>query len=150
MIGDIEGKNIIMPGYDCIPPKKTFIQLRSALLANDISNPILARLLNRGTDYISRCLNGKAQWNLAEQYTILKAINRPASDMHLIFPEGGIQIDEIKPDNKANDVFSSQNKKLQKTDQTESVIDQILHTTAETLRLQAQLLDKLIETRCKE
>lgn len=137
--------------YDCMPKKILYKQLRGALIANEISNAMLARMLNRGSDYISRCLNSRAQFTLAEQYAILKAINRPASEMHLIFPEGGLQIEELAPTDQAVKTSPNQNKRpTQKNDLIGTPIDQILHTTAETLRLQADLLDTLAEVRSQE
>ncbi len=125
--------------------EKLFRLLRSEMLAKGLQNADIARIINRTPEFVSRCLNNRGQFSLSDQYAILKAIKRPASEMHLIFPEGGVQIEEPTPTD--NGTSPNQNKKPRKTDQSESPIDQILHTTAETLRLQADLLDKLAEAR---
>ena len=77
------------------PPRKKqlFRQLRGALIANDISNDDLGRLLNRAASHVSRCLNGHAQFTLAEQYIIMEAIREKPENMHKIFPKDGIDKD---------------------------------------------------------
>lgn len=72
-----------------IRKEKLFRRLRGELMANGLQNPDVGRLINRSADYVSLCLNGKAQWDLAEQYLIMDAINRPYSDLHIIFPKDG-------------------------------------------------------------
>lgn len=88
-----------MPKYMTDAPRKKelFKKLRGGLIANDISNTELSQLISRGADYVSRCLNGKAQWNLDEQYIIMDAIHRPYKELYLIFPPGGIDIEEEQP-----------------------------------------------------
>ena len=72
--------------------KRLFRRLRGELIANWLTNSDLGRIMNRGECYVSRCLNGKAQFTLAEQYAIMDAIKRPYCDLYLIFPPGGKDI----------------------------------------------------------
>ena len=96
-----------MPRYITDAPRKKelFKRLRGDLIANDISNSDLSQLINRGTDYVSRCLNGKAQWNLDEQYIIMDAIHRPHKEVYLVFPPGGIDIEDEQPEAVAQVAF---------------------------------------------
>lgn len=80
-----------MPKLTVYTPRKKdrFRRLRGELLANGLQNADVGHVLNRSAEHISRCLNGKAQWGLAEQYAIMDAIHRPYRDLHIIFPPNG-------------------------------------------------------------
>ncbi len=72
-----------MPKLTVYTPRKKdqFRRLRGKLLANGLQNADVGLVLNRSAEHISRCLNGKAQWGLAEQYAIMDAIHRPSDNM---------------------------------------------------------------------
>lgn len=85
------GKNQVKPiGKNA----KLFKLLRGEMVANDLENKDIASLIDRTPMHVSRCLCGKAEFNLSEQYKIMKLINRPYEDLYLIFPENGVDIKE--------------------------------------------------------
>ena len=83
--------NDMVARYDVRTQK--FRKLRNLLRNADINNHYLADLIDRGTDYVSRCLNGKGQWTLTEMYIILDAIGEKLENMHKVFPKDGIDKD---------------------------------------------------------
>ena len=71
---------------------KLFKVLRGDMVANDMQVPDLARLMGKSLPHASRCLNGRAEFTLSEQYAILRRFKRPVEDMCKVFPENGIDV----------------------------------------------------------
>ncbi|MGI6161597.1 MAG: hypothetical protein ACOYJD_06150 [Christensenellales bacterium] len=69
---------------------RLFQRLRSEMTLRGLTNIDIFALIERSPQHVSRGLNGGAEFTLSEQYKILHYIGRLASDMLLIFPDGGI------------------------------------------------------------
>lgn len=64
-------------------------KLRGAMMARDIDQKDLARKLLRGTDYVSRCMQGKHPWTLDEAYAIMALLRLPYDQLADYFPPKG-------------------------------------------------------------
>lgn len=73
--------------------RELFKRLRCEFRAYGLRSSDVARLIGSGTDYVSRCLNGKAFWKMDEMYKILEAIGEKPESLHQVFPKGGIDKD---------------------------------------------------------
>ena len=63
--------------------------LRAALYGGGVTHDQLARRLRIGTATVSRKLNARSPWTLAECYQVMDLLGKPYEQIPLIFPRDG-------------------------------------------------------------
>ena len=63
--------------------------LRAALYGDGVTHDQLARRLRIGTATVSRKLNARSPWTLAECYQVMDLLGKPYEQIPLIFPRDG-------------------------------------------------------------
>ena len=68
----------------------TFVRLKRRLHKNGYNLPEVAELLNMSKTSVSRRYRALEPWSLDEMYVLMDAINAPYTELHTIFPKGGL------------------------------------------------------------
>ena len=63
--------------------------VRAELFANEIGQELLARHLRISAHTVSRKLNARSPWTLAECYQVMDLLGKPYEQIPLIFPRDG-------------------------------------------------------------
>ena len=68
---------------------RPYHKLRTELYIGGYTEPLLARRLRIGTATVSRTLNARSPWTLAECYQVMDLLGKPYEQIPLIFPRDG-------------------------------------------------------------
>lgn len=68
---------------------KLFSALRGAMVTCGLENRDIAKIIGKSATHVSHCLNCKADWTISDEWAIMAALNRPDSDLHIMFPRNG-------------------------------------------------------------
>lgn len=72
--------------------EKKYLLLRRLLREAGIDNKQLATRMNRSVHYVVDRFSGRYPWSLDDQYFLMDLLVRPYSQLHLVFPKGGVAI----------------------------------------------------------